>query len=88
MIEEKHEQEDQLEVQQSAPSLSGIIFYCYLVQYLSLLEYLTNLRWNEILYYKIQSVCVIVCLSVCSCGIGSQTMRTTVMNLLQVTQWV
>ena len=37
-----------------------------------------------ILYYKIQSVCLIVC----SCGIGSQTMRTTVMNLLQVTQWV
>ena len=37
---------------------------------------------SEILYYKIQTVCVIVCL----CGIGSKTMRTTVMKLLQVTQ--
>ena len=38
----------------------------------------------DILYYKIQFVCVIVC----TCGIGSQTMHTTVMNLLQGTQWV
>ena len=43
-----------------------------------------------ILYYKIQSVCVYACLSVSFSwsGIGSKTMRTTVMKLLQVTQWV
>ena len=46
------------------------------------------LKRMKILYYKIQSVCVFVWLSVCPFGIGSQTMRTTVMNLLQVTQWV
>ena len=40
--------------------------------------------FSFILYYKIQSVCVFVCLY----GIGSQTMRTKVMKLLQVTQWV
>ena len=41
-----------------------------------------------ILYNKTQSVCVSVCVRVCSPGIGFQTMRTTVMKLLQVTQWV
>ena len=46
------------------------------------------LKRMKILYYKIQSVCVFVWLSVCPFGIGSQTMRTTVMELLQVTQWV
>ena len=39
---------------------------------------------SSILYYKIQSVCVIVC----TCGIGPQTMHTKVMKLLQLTQWV
>ena len=39
-----------------------------------------------IFYYKIQYVCVSVWLSVCPFGTGSQTMRTTVMELLQVTQ--
>ena len=41
-------------------------------------------------YYLIlkNSVCLCVCLWVCWSGIGSQTMRTTVMKLLQVTQWV
>ena len=42
----------------------------------------------HILYYEIQSVCVFVSMWVCLCGIGSQTMRTTAMKLLQVTQWV
>ena len=41
-----------------------------------------------ILYYKIQSVCVSDCLWVHWSGIGSQTICTTVMKLLQVTQWV
>ena len=39
-----------------------------------------------ILHYKIQSVCVCVCKYVCWSGIGSKTMRTTMMKLLQVTQ--
>ena len=43
--------------------------------------------WLIILYYKIQSVCVFMSMFVSS-GIGSQTMQTTVMQLLQVTQWV
>ena len=41
---------------------------------------------NIILYYKSQSVCVSVCVWVCSSEIGSQTMRTTAMMLLQVTK--
>ena len=56
-------------------------------------------KWNDwkinfrhlkdyILYHKIQSVCVCVSMYVCWSGIGSKTMRTTVMKLLQVTQWV
>ena len=49
---------------------------------------------QTIFYYKIQSVCVFVCLCVCvsmlvcSPGIGSQTMCPTVMEPLQVTQCV
>ena len=34
------------------------------------------------------SVCLCVSMWVCWSGIGSKTMRTTVMKLLQVTQWV
>ena len=53
-------------------------------------------RAYTILYYKIQYVCVSVCvwvceyvsMWVCESGIGSQIMRTTVMEFLQVTQWV
>ena len=44
------------------------------------------------LILKIQSVCLCVCVCVsmwvCLSGIGSKTMRTTVIKLLQVTQWV
>ena len=49
---------------------------------------LTYYSTYYILYYKIQSVCVCVSMYVCWSGIGSKTMRTTVMKLLQVTQWV
>ena len=47
-------------------------------------------RYVILYYYKTQSfcACVSVCVCVCLSGIGSQTMRTTVMKPLQVTQWV
>ena len=45
--------------------------------------------YESILYYKIQMY-VCVCLSVCLSlsAIGSHTMRTLLMKLLQTTQWV
>ena len=46
--------------------------------------------WKSYIIKYSLSVCVCVCVSVWVClfGIGSQTMCTTVMKLLQMTQWV
>ena len=54
------------------------------------LPWFSNMTVGMLSYIIIKlSLSVPVCLCVCVClsGIGSQTMRNTVMKLLQVTQW-